>query len=111
VLAGHTRVTTSVWVVSQPPKNHTFSARCNLESYAEGGIAVHLQNAAKTDWLHRWAWPVNDRSCETAAEFSNTPLLVELRTTAGLMLARLSLPHRQKMLPPKLCSTHPRLLH
>jgi hypothetical protein len=48
-----TRVTTSVWVVSQASKNHTFSARRNLQSYAEGGIAVHLQNAAKTDWLDR----------------------------------------------------------
>jgi hypothetical protein len=51
-------VTTSVWVVSQAIENHTSAARRNLESYAEGGLAVHLQNAAKAGWLERCAWPL-----------------------------------------------------
>lgn len=29
-------------------RNHTISRIRNLESYADGGAAVHLQNAAKT---------------------------------------------------------------
>jgi hypothetical protein len=87
-------------------ENHTIPRGCNLESYAEGGIAFQSQNAAKTDRLDRFAWAVNDRSCETAADFSYTPSLVEVRATAGLMLARVSTTLRQNM-SSNLCSTHP----
>jgi hypothetical protein len=53
-----TRVTTTVWVVSQPAKSTTISGSRNLQSYAERGIAVHLQHAAKLHWLDWCAWPV-----------------------------------------------------
>ena len=91
-----TRVTTSVWVVSQAIENHTFAARRNLQSYAEGPSAKRRQG-----WLvgaMRVATEMTG-AAKPRAEFSCPPSLVEVGRAVGLMLAWVFTTRRQNMLP------------